>query len=86
MEMLTNGTVVPSDTMCQFLHDKKIYVFLDDYRLALPDSENNMKLYIISLRMIRLTSVIIIWIGGFACIQLNLNNQIRNNKVHQFEE
>lgn len=39
LEMVTNGTIVPSDDFCQFLHDKNIYVFLDDYRLAIPDSE-----------------------------------------------
>ncbi len=37
LEMVTNGTVVPSDSLCQFLHEKNIYVFLDDYRMSLPE-------------------------------------------------
>lgn len=35
LEMVTNGTVVPSDEMCQFLSENAIYVFLDDYTMSL---------------------------------------------------
>lgn len=36
-EIVTNGTIVPSDEMCEFLKQKEMYVFLDDYRMSLPD-------------------------------------------------
>ena len=39
LEMVTNGTIVPSDEICSFLHDKDIYVFLDDYRMSLSNGE-----------------------------------------------
>lgn len=39
LEMVTNGTIIPDDELCQFLHEKEIYVFLDDYRLSLPDGK-----------------------------------------------
>lgn len=36
LEMVTNGTVIPKDDICEFLAAKNIYVFLDDYRECLP--------------------------------------------------
>lgn len=36
LEMVTNGTIIPSDEVCAFLRDYKIYVFLDDYVESLP--------------------------------------------------
>jgi len=38
-ELVTNGTVVPGDDLCQFFRDKKMHIFLDDYRSALPNGE-----------------------------------------------
>ena len=39
LEMVTNGTIIPSDEICEFLREKKIYVFLDDYRMSLDDGD-----------------------------------------------
>lgn len=36
LETTTNGTVIPSDTLCISLADKKVGVVLDDYREAVP--------------------------------------------------
>ena len=38
-EMVTNGTIVPSDELCEFMKEKEMYIFLDDYRMSLPDGE-----------------------------------------------
>lgn len=35
LEMVTNGTVVPSDELCEILAEKKVFLFLDDYTLTL---------------------------------------------------
>jgi organic radical activating enzyme len=37
LEMVTNGTVVPSSQVCEFLSEKKVHVFLDDYTMSLSD-------------------------------------------------
>lgn len=37
LEMVTNGTILPSDTICRLLHRYKVHVFLDDYRESLPN-------------------------------------------------
>ena len=37
LELVTNGTVMPSDELCQFLSENNIYVYLDDYRCAVPE-------------------------------------------------
>lgn len=39
-EMVTNGTVIPSDELCDFLRERKIYIFLDDYRMSLENGED----------------------------------------------
>lgn len=38
LEMVTNGTVKLSDELCHTLKECNAYVFLDDYRLSIPDS------------------------------------------------
>lgn len=38
LEMVTNGTIVPSDEICQSLLELNVFVFLDDYRLSVPNS------------------------------------------------
>lgn len=38
-EMVTNGTIVPDDATCRFFKEKNMYIFLDDYRMSLPDGE-----------------------------------------------
>lgn len=36
LETVTNGTIIPSDELCEFFAAKDIYVFLDDYTKSLP--------------------------------------------------
>lgn len=38
LEMVTNGTILPSPEFCEFLSKKNIKVYLDDYRMSLPNS------------------------------------------------
>lgn len=38
-ELVTNGTIMPSDELCMFLSQNNIYVYLDDYRSAVPEKE-----------------------------------------------
>ena len=38
-EMVKNGTISPSEEICEVLREKKIKVFLDDYRMSVPDGE-----------------------------------------------
>lgn len=35
LEMVTNGTVIPSDELCDYLAQKDMYLFLDDYTMTL---------------------------------------------------
>lgn len=35
-ELVTNGTIIPDDQLCEILKRKDIYVFLDDYRMSVP--------------------------------------------------
>lgn len=37
LEVVTNGTVIPSEDLCQFLAQKEIYVILDDYTDSLNE-------------------------------------------------
>lgn len=37
LEIVTNGTVMPTDEQCKLFNEKKVHVFLDDYRNALKD-------------------------------------------------
>ena len=37
LEIVTNGTVLPSDSLCQYFRDKNIHIVLDDYRKAIPE-------------------------------------------------
>ena len=39
LELVTNGTIVPSDELCAYLSQRDIYVYLDDYRMSCPDGE-----------------------------------------------
>ena len=43
LETVTNGTIVPSDELCNFLAEKKIFVFLDDYSMALDDKHKAIR-------------------------------------------
>lgn len=42
-EMVTNGTIIPTDDICNTLKNKDIYVFLDDYRMSLEDGDKKYK-------------------------------------------
>ena len=37
LELVTNGTVMPSDSLCAYFKDKNIHIVLDDYRRAVPE-------------------------------------------------
>lgn len=39
MELVTNGTVEPSDDLCMYLREKNVYIILDDYRNAMPEKQ-----------------------------------------------
>lgn len=39
LETVTNGTILPTDELCEFFAAKDIYVFLDDYTTALPEGQ-----------------------------------------------
>lgn len=39
LETVTNGTIIPSDEICSYLAEKNIYVFLDDYTMALKGEQ-----------------------------------------------
>lgn len=36
-EIVTNGTIIPDERICEILKRKDIYVFLDDYRMSVPE-------------------------------------------------
>ncbi len=36
-ELVTNGTIIPDDQLCEVLKRKNIYVFLDDYRISMQN-------------------------------------------------
>ena len=42
LEMVTNGTIVPSDDTCSFLAETGVFVFLDDYTMSLPEEKKNL--------------------------------------------
>ena len=37
LELVTNGTVMPSDELCEFLSENNVYLYLDDYRCSVPE-------------------------------------------------
>ena len=39
LELVTNGTVMPTDEFLAFLKDRNIFVFLDDYTMSLPEKQ-----------------------------------------------
>jgi hypothetical protein len=41
LEVVTNGTIIPSDELCVCLKANNIYVFLDDYRQFVPLARKN---------------------------------------------
>lgn len=40
LELVTNGTVLPSDELCAYFSNKKIHIVLDDYRMTLPNKND----------------------------------------------
>ncbi len=42
LEMVTNGTVMPSDDICEYLAKKNILVILDDYRDSIDEVEEKL--------------------------------------------
>jgi organic radical activating enzyme len=42
-EIVTNGTLIPSDDLCLCLSENNVYVFLDDYRSHVPQAEENFQ-------------------------------------------
>lgn len=43
LETVTNGTIIPSDEICSYLAEKKIYVYLDDYTMALKEEQKEKR-------------------------------------------
>lgn len=57
LEMVTNGTIIPDDHICEVLKRRDIYVFLDDYRMSIQNLDERYEKVYWKLKKYKITFV-----------------------------